>query len=92
LEKIKLEEYNSAAGVYLSLASKHAVKILMKLIKKVAAFVNSNDIEDIEVEILDVIKILEYKKAAIHVRSQAMASKVNEELNNSDFNMSVDES
>lgn len=91
LEKIKLEEYNSAVGVYLSLGSKHVVKILMKLIKKVAGFVNSNDIEDIEVDILDVIKILEYKKAAIHVRSQAMASEVNQELNNSEFNISVDE-
>jgi hypothetical protein len=40
---------------------------------------------------LDVIKILEYKKAAIHVRSQAVASNVNQELNNSDFNISVDE-
>jgi len=49
----------------------------MKAIKKIAGFINSNDIEDIEAEILDVIKILEYKKAAIHVRSQAMASEVN---------------
>jgi hypothetical protein len=75
----------------LSLASKHVAKILIKLIKKVAGFINSNDIEDIEVEILDIIKILEYKKAAIHVRSQANASEVNKELNNSDFNISVDE-
>ena len=58
----------------MSLASKHAAKIILKLIKKIAGFINSNDIEEIEVEILDIIKILEYKKAAIQVRSQAMAS------------------
>lgn len=50
----------------------------MKLIKKVAGFVNTNDIESIEVEILDVIKILEIKKATVHVRNQATASKVNQ--------------
>ncbi len=78
LEKIKLEEYNSVFGVYLSLFSKHVVKILIKLIKKVAGFVNTNDIESIEVDILDVIKILEIKKATVHVRTQATASKVNQ--------------
>ena len=58
LENIKLEEYNSMFGVYLSFTCKHIVKLLMKLIKKIAGFVNSNDIDDIEIQILDVIKIL----------------------------------
>jgi hypothetical protein len=36
------------------------------------------------------MKILESKKATINVRSLAAASHINEELNSSEFNISVD--
>ncbi len=41
--------------------------------------------------ILNVIKILEYKRSAINVRGQSIKSDVNKELNNMEFNVSVDE-
>ena len=40
---------------------------------------------------LEIIKNLEYKKAAINMRHQFAASDVNKELNTSEFNISVDE-
>lgn len=45
LERVKMDEYHSYMGVYLSKASKFAVIGLMKLIKRVAEYVNTNDID-----------------------------------------------
>lgn len=58
----------------------------MKLICKIAAFIDSKHIEEVEKHILDIIKTLEYKKAAINMRHNAAASDVNRDLNSSDFN------
>ena len=91
LEKISLDEYNSQFGVYLSFVSKHGVILLMKGIKKIAPYVNSSDIEESETHILDIIKILEYKKSAVLIRKQAHASHVNADLNMSEFNNSMSE-
>ena len=44
-----------------------------------------------ERHILDIIKTLEYKKAAINMRHQAAASSVNEDLNSSEFSNSMEE-
>lgn len=64
----------------------------MKLICKIAAFIDSKHIEEVEKHILDIIKTLEYKKAAINVRHNAAASDVNRELNTSEFsNNSMEE-
>jgi hypothetical protein len=63
----------------------------MKLTGKIAAFIDSKHIEDVEKHILDIIKTLEYKKAAINMRHQATASAVNQELNSSEFNYSTEE-
>lgn len=63
----------------------------MKFIIKMAAFIDSKHIEEVERHILDIIKVLEYKKAAINTRHQTMASDVNKDLNASEFNYSVDE-
>ena len=48
LERVKMDEYHSYAGVYVSMGCKIAVMALMKLIKKIAEYVNSNDIEEVE--------------------------------------------
>ena len=55
----------------------------MKLICKIAAFIDSKHIEEVEKHILDIIKTLEYKKAAINMRHQAAASDANRDLNSS---------
>lgn len=46
----------------------------MKLICKIAAYIDSKHIEEVEKHILDLIKTLEYKKAAINMRHQTAAS------------------
>lgn len=58
---------------------------MMKLICRIAAFIDSKHIEEVEKHILDIIKTLEYKKAAINMRHQAVASEVNRDLNSSEF-------
>jgi hypothetical protein len=63
----------------------------MKLTGKIAAYIDSKHIEEVERHILDIIKTLEYKKSAINMRHQAAASSVNEELNSSEFSNSVEE-
>lgn len=63
----------------------------MKLTGKIAAYIDSKHIEEVERHILDIIKTLEYKKAAINMRHQAAASNINEELNSSEFSNSVEE-
>lgn len=91
LEKVKLEEYNSHFGLILSFICTHSVALLLKITKKIAAYIDSQHIEEVEKHILDIIKILEYKKSAINMRHQAAASEVNKELNTSEFNNSVEE-
>lgn len=83
LERVRLDEYNSHFGIALSFLCTHTVAILMKLICKIAAFIDSKHIEEVEKHILDIIKTLEYKKAAINMRHNAAASDVNRELNTS---------
>jgi hypothetical protein len=63
----------------------------MKITKKIAAYIDSKHIEEVEKNILDIIKELEYKKSAINMRHQTAVSDVNQELNNSEFNISVEE-
>jgi len=91
LEKVKLEEYNSHFGIALSFICTNTVAILMKLICKIAAYIDSKHIEEVEKHILDIIKTLEYKKAAINMRYSAVVSEVNKDLNSSEFNISVEE-
>jgi Na+-translocating ferredoxin:NAD+ oxidoreductase RnfG subunit len=91
LEKVKLEEYNSHFGLILSFICTHSVALLLKITKKIAAYIDSQHIDEVEKHILDIIKILEYKKSAINMRHQAAASEVNKELNTSEFNNSVEE-
>ena len=45
LERIKMDEYHSYVGVYLSMGCKITVVALIKTIKKIAEYVNSHDIE-----------------------------------------------
>ena len=77
LEKIKLDEYHSQFAIYLSFICKYAVIIMIKTIKKIAEYVHSRDIEEIEMQILEVLKLFEYKKAAVQMRSQAFKSQIN---------------
>jgi hypothetical protein len=85
---VKLDEYNSHFGIALSFLCTNSVVILMKLICKIAAYIDSQHIEVVEKHILDIINTLEYKKSAINIRHQAMASSVNKDLNSSDFSVS----
>lgn len=55
--------------------------MMMRGVEKIAEYVNSQDIEAVEAKIIDVIKIFEYKKAAINMRAQATKSEINDELN-----------
>jgi hypothetical protein len=52
-----MDEYHSQLAVYISLVCKHIVILLMKGIKKIAEYVNSNDIEEAENHIMEIIKI-----------------------------------
>lgn len=91
LEKIKMDEYHTKFGKYMSLVCKHVAIVMMNGVEKIAEYVNSHDIEAVEVKIIDVIKIFEYKKAAINMRTQAHKSAINDELNESEFNTSASE-
>lgn len=91
MEKVKLEEYNSHFSIAISFLCTNTVALLMKLTEKIAAYIDSKHIEEVEKHILEIIKTLEYKKAAINMRHQAAASEVNKELNSSEFNNSMDE-
>ena len=84
-----MDQYHSKVGVYLSKGCKLIAIALMKLIKKIAEYVNSNDIEDVEEVIMEVVKLLEYKKAAVNMRSATTKSNINDELNDSEFNTSA---
>lgn len=44
LEKVKMDEYQTQLGKYISIVCKHIVLILMKAIERIAEYVNSNDI------------------------------------------------
>lgn len=46
LDKIKMDDYHSQVGIYISFVCKHAVILMFKGIKKIAEYVNSNDIEE----------------------------------------------
>mgnify|MGYP000400957922 CR=1 FL=1 len=88
---MRLDEYNSHFGIALSFICTNTVAILMKLICKIAAFIDSKHIEEVEKHILDIIKTLEYKKAAINMRHQTQASEANRDLNSSEFSVSGDD-
>ena len=40
---------------------------------------------------MEVVKLLEYKKAAVNMRSTTTKSRINDELNDSEFNTSASE-
>ena len=88
---MKLDEYNSHFGIALSFVCTHTVGILMRIVCKIAAYIDSKHIEEVEKHILDIIKTLEYKKSAINMRHQAVASDANRDLNSSEFSTSGDE-
>ena len=50
---------------------------MMKGIEKMAEYVNSHDIEAVQAKIIDVIKIFQYKKSAVNMRSQVQKSQIN---------------
>lgn len=86
-----MDEYQTKFGKYVSLLCKHIAIVMMNGVEKIAEYVNSQDIEAVEVKIIDVIKIFEYKKAAVNMRTQAHKSAINDELNESEFNTSASE-
>lgn len=51
---------------------------MMKGVEKIAEYVNSQDIEAVQTKIIDVIKIFQYKKAAINMRTAATKSAIND--------------
>ena len=44
LDRIKMDEYHSQVGIYISFVCKLTVIFMFKTIKKIAEYVNSNDI------------------------------------------------
>ena len=57
LEKMELDEYHSYVGIYFSSFCKQIVILFFLAIKKLAEYVNSNNIEEVEVHIMDIIKL-----------------------------------
>ena len=51
-----MDEYHSYVGVYLSRLCKYIVIALLGIIKWIAEYVNSHDIEEAETHIMDIIK------------------------------------
>lgn len=45
LEKVKMDEYHSYLGIYLSTFCKHIVMVLLSAIKKIAEYVNTSHVE-----------------------------------------------
>lgn len=74
----------------MSFVCTNLVKMLMKFIKKIAAYIDSQHIEEAEQHILEIIKILEYKKSAINMRNLVTGSIINEELNITEFRHEAD--
>jgi hypothetical protein len=62
---------------------------LLRLACRLAALIDFGHIDEVERRILDIIKVLEYKRTAINMRRQAPPSEVNQELNASEFNSSL---
>jgi hypothetical protein len=90
LEKIKMDEYTNEMGKWLSISCKYIVIVLMKVVKKLAEYVHKQDIEMVEVTILELVRILEYKKAAINLRNQVFKSEINkDELADTELNTSM---
>ena len=56
-----------------------------------AALIDCEHIEEVERRILEIIKVLEYKRTAISMRDQASPSDANQDLNASEFNSSIAE-
>lgn len=63
--------------------------LLLKITARIAAYISSDHIEEVERHILEIIKTLEYKKTAISMRQHAHLSDVNKELNSSEFSNSM---
>lgn len=89
LERIKLEEYHTHGAAVLAFLCTLGVNVLLRLTCRLAALIDSGRIEEVESRILEIIKVLEYKRTAISMRRQAPASDVNQELNASEFNNSL---
>jgi hypothetical protein len=85
-----MDEYTNELGKWLSISCKYIVILMMKVVKKFAEYVNKQDIEMVEVTILELVRILEYKKAAINLRNQVYKSEINkDELADSELNTSM---
>lgn len=74
LEKIQFEEYSSRVTVYLSTGIKFLTIKIVNLSTKLVVLINSQEIEQVEQAILDLIKAIEYKKAAVMARQEVVRS------------------
>jgi 6-phosphogluconate dehydrogenase len=91
LEKIQFEEYSSRVTVYLSTGIKYLAIKMIKLAQKMVIYISSHEIEQVEQTILDLIKAIEYKKAAVQVRNEVGRSTYRRQFSKSDsLNESVD--
>lgn len=89
LERIQLEEYHSLWAAAISIFFSMLLSGLLRAAAKIAAYTDSRNIDSAERLILEIIKVLEYKKTAISMRHEAPASDVNKELNSSEFSNSI---
>jgi hypothetical protein len=89
LERIKLEEYHSHSAVVISFLSTVGVNLLLRAACRWAVLIDCGHIEDVERRILEIIKVLEYKRTAVSMRVQAPPSHANQDLNASEFNSSL---
>lgn len=91
LEKIQFEEYSSRLTVYLSSIIKFFTIKIVNLSTKLVVLINSQEIEQVEQAILDLIKAIEYKKAAVMARQEVIRSDYRAEFQRADsLNESTD--
>jgi hypothetical protein len=91
LEKIQFEEYSSRVTVYLSTGIKYMAIKMIKLSQKMVIYISSHEIEQVEQAILELIKAIEYKKAAVQVRNEVGRSTYRKQFTKNDsLNESVD--
>lgn len=89
LQRIQLEEYHSLWAAAISIFFSLFLSGLLRAAAKIAAYTDSRNIDSAERLILEIIKVLEYKKTAISMRHDAPPSDVNKELNSSEFSSSI---
>jgi hypothetical protein len=90
LEKIKMDEYSNEFSKWVSVACKHAVLLIIRGVKRLAAYVNSHDIEAVENKIEELKNVLKHKKSAVNLRGQVGKSEIiKDELNDSEISTSM---